>query len=84
MLSDSTFHRVQKLALYAKEAMTDMSHYMEMLTRAGYVYATASVQFKSRSEGEKVFTIPNIFRGAMGLAQVDLWKAASDKEMASL
>ena len=25
MLSDSTFHRVQKLALYAKEAMPDIA-----------------------------------------------------------
>ena len=34
MLSDSILHGMQKLALYTKEAMLDMAHYMEMLTYA--------------------------------------------------
>ena len=57
---------MQKLALYTKEAMPDMAHYMEMLTYAEYAYATTNVQLKSRSEEEKVVVIPDTFKEAMG------------------
>ena len=84
MLSDSILHGMQKLALYTKEAMLDMGHYMEMLTYAEYAYATTNVQLKSRSEGKKIIVLPNTFKEAMSLSEAALWKAASDKEMVSL
>ena len=34
MICDNILRRMQKLALYTKEAMLDMAHYMEMLTYA--------------------------------------------------
>ena len=84
VLSDNILPGMQKLALYTKEAMPDMAHYMELLTYAEYAYATSNVQLKSRSEGEKVVVIPNTCEEAMGLPKAAFYKEASDKETKSL
>ena len=84
MLSDNILRGMQNFALYTKEAMPDMAHYMEMLTYAEYAYATTNVQLKSRSEGKKIIVLPNTFKEAMSLSEAALWKAASDKKIESL
>ena len=60
MICDNILRRMQKLALYTKEAMPDTAHCMETLTYAEYAYVTTNVQLKSRSEGEKIVVIPNL------------------------
>ncbi|CAN0556615.1 unnamed protein product, partial [Ectocarpus sp. 12 AP-2014] len=50
----------------------------------GYEPRFSAAPVRGTSEGEKVKTIPNNFKDAMGLPEAKLWKGATDKEMKSL
>ena len=76
-----TVNELKRLALYTKSPLTDMGHCEKYLKFLEYAYIAYN---HSRSEGEKVKTIPNTFKEAMRLPEATMWKAASDKEMKSL
>ena len=61
-----------------------MGHCEERLNFLEYAYVANNAQMQSRSEGEKVKTIPNTFKEAMRLPGAKMWKASSDKAMKSL
>ena len=50
----------------------------EKLNFLEYAFVANNTQIHSRSEGEKVKTVPNTFREAMGLPEAKLWKCATE------
>ena len=83
-VNDKTVNELKRLALYTKSPLADIIHCEERLHFFEYAYVAKNTQIHSRSEGEKVKTIPNTFKGAIRLPEARMWKAASDKEMKSL
>ena len=79
-----TVNKLKRLALYTKSPLADIGHCDERLNFLECNYVANNTQMHSRSEGEKVKTIPNTFKEAMRLPEAKMWKAASDKEMKSL
>ena len=71
------------LRLYTKETLPDIAHETYGADSAvEYAYAATIIQ--SCSAGENAEIIPNTFEEAITLPAKAQWKAASDKEMASL
>ena len=71
------------LRLYTKETLPDIAHETYGADVAvEYAYAATTIQ--RRSAGEKAEITPNTSKEAMTLPAKEQWKAASDKEMASL
>ncbi|CAN0579240.1 unnamed protein product, partial [Ectocarpus sp. 12 AP-2014] len=79
-----TISELKRLALYTNTPLADIGHREEKLNFLEYAFVANNTQIHSRSEGEKVKTIPNNFKDAMGLPEAKLWKGATDKEMKSL
>ena len=79
-----TIKELKRLALYTKSSLADMRHCEEKLSFLEYAYVANNTQMHSRSEGEKIKTIPNTFKEATRLPEAKMWRAASDKEMKSL
>ena len=74
---------LRRLRLYTKEALADIAHETYGVDSAvEYAYAATIIQ--SCSAGENAEITPNTFLNAMALPAKAQWKAASDKEMASL
>ena len=61
----------------------DIAHQLNDTSSTEYAYATTNAQ-GIFSAGEKEEENPNIFKEAMGLPQAASWKAAPDRETASL
>ena len=71
------------LRLYTKETLPDIARETYGADSAvEYAYAATTIQ--SCSAGENAEITPNTFKEAMTLPAKAQWKAASDKEMASL
>ena len=79
-----TVNGLKRLALYTKSPLADMEHCEERLNFFEYAYDANNTQIHSRSEREKVKTIPNTFKEAIRLPEANMWEAASDREMKSL
>ena len=81
--TDSTLSELRRLGLYTKALLTDVVHQtIKAESVVGCACATTNVQ--RYSVGEKMEVIPNTFKEAMTLLAKAHWKAASDKEVASL
>ena len=81
--TDSTLSELRRLGLYTKALLPDVVHQAnkaELVVE--YAFATTNVQ--RYSVGEKMEVIPNTFKEATTLPAKAHWKAASDKEVASL
>ena len=83
MATGPALSELRGLRLYTKEALPDISHETYGADSAvEYAYAATTIQ--SCSAGENAEITPNTFSEAMNLPAKTQWKAASDKEMASL
>ena len=81
--TDSTLSELRRLGLYTKALLPDVVHQTNKAESVvEYAWATTNVQ--RYSVGEKMEVIPNTFKEAMTLPAKAHWKAASDKEVASL
>ena len=83
-MNAKTVNELKRLALYTKSTLADMGYCDKRLKFLEYACVTNNTQIHSRSEGEMIKTIPNIFKEAMRLPEAKMGKAASDKEMKSL
>ena len=81
--TDSTVSELRRLGLYTKALLPDVVH---QTNKAESVvdYACATTIVQRYLVGEKMEVIPNTFKEAMTLPAKAHWKAASDKEVASL
>ena len=78
-----TLSELRRLRLYTKETLPDIAHETYGADSAvEYAYAATTIQ--SFSAGENAEVTPNTFKKAMTLPDKAQYKAASDKEMASL
>ena len=79
----STLSEHRRLGLYTKALLPDVVH---QTNKAESVVecACATTNVQRYSVGEKMKVIPNTFKEAMTLPAKAHWKAASDKEVASL
>ena len=67
-----TVNELKHLAFYTKFPLADMGHCEERLNFLEYAYGANNTQMRSRSEGEKVKTIPNTFKEAMMLLEANM------------
>ena len=74
---------LRRLGLYTKALLPDVVHQTNK-AESVVEYACATTNVQRYSVGEKMKVIPNIFKEAMILPAKAHWKAASDKEVASL
>ena len=81
--TDSTLSKLRRLGLYTKVLLPDVVHQTNK-TESVVEYACATTNVQRYSVGEKMEVIPNNFKEAMTLPAKAHWKAASDKEAASL
>ena len=81
--TDSTLSELRRLGLYTKALLPDV---MRQTNKAESVveYACATTNVQRNSVGEKMEVIPNTLKEAMTLPAKAHWKAASNKEVASL
>ena len=78
-----TLSELRRLRLYTKETLPDIAHEAYGADSAvEYAYAVTTIQ--RCSVGENAEITPNTLKEAMTLPAKSQWKAASDKEMASL
>ena len=84
LVDQRTLHNLRSLVLYTNVETQDIAHHLENASLfAEYAYvSTASAGNHSRG-GDKL-KFPNTFKEAMSLLQAARWKAAADKEIASL
>ena len=80
--TDSTLSELRRQGLYTKALLPDVVHQTKAESVVEYACATTNVQ--GYSVGEKMEVISNTFKEAMTLPTKTHWKAASDKEVASL
>ena len=69
VINDRALRETVDLALYTKVAMEDVSHSEDMQFFVQNVLPVINTQLKSRSEGEKVTRVSNVFEEAMGLRE---------------
>ena len=84
LFEQRTLHNLRSLALYTNVEMQDIAHHLDnasLFTENAYV-STASTG--NHSGGGDKLKVPNIFKEAMSLPQAARWKAAADKDIASL
>ena len=81
--TDGTLFELRRLGLYTKALLPDVVHQTDK-AESVVEYACASTNVQRHSVGEKMEVIPNIFKEVMALPAKAHWKAASDKEVASL
>ena len=81
--TDSTLSELRRLGLYTKALLPGV---VQQTNKAESVeeYACATTNVQRYSVGEKIEVIPNTFKEAMTLPAKAHWKAALDKEVASL
>ena len=81
--TDGTLSELRRLGLYTKALLPDVVH---QTNKAEPVveYACVTTNVQRYSVGEKMEAFPNTFKEAMTLPAKAHWKAASDKEIASL
>ena len=81
--TDGTLSELRRLGLYTKALLPDV---VQQTNKAESVveYACATTNVPRYSVGEKMEVISNTFKEAMALPAKAHWKAASDKEVASL
>ena len=81
--TESTLSKLRRLGLYTKALLPDVVHQTNKAESVvEYACATANVQ--TYSVGGEIEVIPNTFKEALTLSAKAYWKAASDKEVASL
>ena len=80
---DSTLSELRRLGLYTRAFLPDVVHQTNK-AESVVEYACATTKVQRYSVGEKMEVIPNAFKEAMTLPAEEHWKAASDKEVASL
>ena len=81
--TDSTLSELRRLGLYTKALLPDVVHQTNK-AESVVEYACATTDVQRYSVGEKMEVIPNAFKEAMTLPAKAHWKAASDREVASL
>ena len=81
--TDSTLSELRRLGLYTKALLPGVVHPTNK-TKSVVEYTCATTNVQRYSVGEKIRVIPNTFKEAMTLPTKAHWKAASDKEVASL
>ena len=81
--TDGTLSEVRRRGLYTKVLLPDVVHQTNK-AESVVEYACATTNVQRYSVGEKMEVIPNTFKEAMTLPAKAHWKAASDKEVASL
>ena len=81
--TDSTLSELQRHGLHTKALLPDVVHQTNR-AEAVVEYACATNNVQRYPVGEKIEVIPNTFKEAMTLLAKAHWKAASDKEVASL
>ena len=81
--TDSTLSELRQLGLYTKGLLPDVVHQTNK-AESVVEYACATTNVQKYSVGEKMEVIPKTFKEAMTLPVRAHWKAASDKEIASL
>ena len=81
--TDSTLSELRQLGLYTKALLPDVVHQTNK-AESVVEYACATTNVQRCSVGEKMKVIPNTFKEAITLPAKAHWKAASDKEVASL
>ena len=81
--TDSTRPELRRLGRYTKALRPDAVHQTNK-AESVVEYACATTNVQRYSLGEKMEVIPNTFKEAMTLLAKAHWKAASDKEVASL
>ena len=81
--TDGTLSELRRLGLYTKALLPDVVH-QTTKAESAVEYACATTNVQRYSVGEKMEVIPNTFKEAMTLPAKAQWKAASDKEVASL
>ena len=81
--TDSTMSELRRLALYTKALLPDVVHQTNK-AESVVEYACSTTNVQRYSVGEKMEVIPNTFKKATTLPAKAHWKAASDKEVASL
>ena len=81
--TDGTLSELQRLGLYTKALLPEVVHQTNK-AESVVEYACATTNVQRYSVGEKMEVIPHTFKEAMTLPAKAHWKAASDKEVASL
>ena len=81
--TDSTLSELRRLGLYTKALLPGVVHQTNK-AESVVEHACATTNIQRYSVGEKMEVIPNTFKEAMTLPAKAHWKAASDKEVASL
>ena len=81
--TDGTLSELWRLGLYTKVLLPDVVHQTNK-AESVVEYACATTIVQRYSVGEKMEVIPNTFKEAITLPAKAHWKAASDKEVASL
>ena len=82
-IATDTLSELRRLGLYTKALLPDVVHQTNK-AESVVEYACATTNVQRYSMGEKMEVIPNTFKEAMTLPAKAHWKAASDKEVASL
>ena len=81
--TDSTLSELRRLGLYTKALLPDVVHQTNK-AESVLEYACAMTNVQRYSVGEKMEVIPKTSKEVMTLPAKAQWKAASDKEVASL
>ena len=81
--TDGTLSELRRLVLYTKALLPDVVHHTNK-AESVVEYACATTNVQRYSVGEKMKVIPNTFKEAMTLPAKAHWKAAPNKEVASL
>ena len=84
LFEQRTRHNLRSLALYTNVGTQDIAHHLESASLfAEYAYVSIVSTGNHSGVGNKL-KVPNTFKEAMSLPQATRWKAAADKEIASL
>ena len=79
-----TLHILHSLALYTNVGTQNVVHHLENASLfAEYAYVSTATAGNHSGGGDKL-KVPNTFKEAMSLPQAARWKAAANKEIASL
>ena len=80
----STLNKLRKLGFYTNMDTLDTAYHLDAKTVAAKVAYTTNSTHPSYPGGGESYRVPNTLKEAMVLPQTAGWKAASDKEIASL
>ena len=84
LFEQRTLHNLRSLALYTNVETKDITRHLENASLfVEYAYVS-TVSAGNHSRGRNKLKAPNTFKEAMSLPQAARWKAATEKEIASL